>query len=572
MAGDIFCASREVARRRDKCVAKNLKSLILVESAAKARTLKKFIGRSYNIISTDGFLKDMPKSKIGVDEEQNFLPNYITIRGKASLVHEIEKTALDARRIFLGMNPDAKGEFLAKQCCELFGVNTKSKCRVKFFELTKDAVKNAIENAEPIDEKLVNAFQAKQIIDKIVSHKIGEYLACKIYRGVKVGRFRALLLKLIAGIQPDGNFELNKKFTPALLQEISLNELKYSTPKTRLIVEQLYEGMNLEEKNYCGLIKYPYDEEIFLTDENRTPESVKEFLTANQFKLYELIYKKITDKNFSAKFELNGECSEKSLMATLDTLKIDWGDVYAVGISSLVKRQYVEIKDAKIKITELGEKVLSAVDEFFDELFSVESYNELTKNFAEIAEGKADKNSVIENYCKKFNDAFNSAMTALGDDAFPKDEPVIESDEVCEKCGRPMLIRRGRYGRFLACSGYPECKNAKPYVNYLEQKCPKCGGRITKRNLRGGKIFYGCENFPQCDFNSWDEPQEKPCKVCGSTMFIHRFKDRPPMIYCGNENCETRKNHPMNKILAENKRRYEENKARRENKKSKVEK
>ena len=534
---------------------KVLKSLVLTDSAGKARTLRKLLGRSYSVMSTEGFLKDLPKSRLGIDAEKNFSPDYITVRGKAPLLKEIGRAALEARRVFFATTPDDMGELLAKQCCELFGVNPKSHCRIFFDEMTKDAIKTAFENARAIDENLVKSFQARQIIDKFVSHKIGEYLSCKIYRGVKVGRFRALLLKIIAGKQPDGEIVLAKKFTPAVLQELAFQKLNFSATKTRVIAEQLFEGVNFEKDGCAGLIKFPHGKEIQLTSEKRTPENVKNYLSTGQFQLYDLIFSQV-GKNVDEKIILSGKCSEASLMAIFDTFQVDWEKFYSGGISSLIKRKYIVIENSEIKITETGKRILSALDGFFDEVFSIDSYKKVAAQIEEIAAGKAEKNPAIANYCMEFEKSFKAAMAELGENATPQDEPVIESDEVCEKCGRPMLIKRGRYGRFLACSGYPECKNAKPILEYLEKKCPKCGGRLTKRNF-GKRIFYGCENFPTCDFRTWDEPQEKICRHCGSTMFLHKFKDRAPMIYCGNENCPSRENHPMNKILAEAKKRYE---------------
>ena len=546
-----------------------LKTLIITDTSGKAKALKKFLAKSYLVISTDGFLKDLPKTKIGVDE--NFSPNYITVRGKGKILQELKRESLKARKVFFAMNPDDEGEFLAKQCCELFGVNEKSRCRLVIDEMTKDAVKKSFDNARPIDENLAASFQAKQIIDKVVSHRIGEYLACKIYRGVKVGRFRAMLLKMVNLVTEnklDGDFEFGKKFTPEVLRETALANLNFSSTKTELVLEKLCEGFNFDKKDFAGLIKFPRGEEIFLSSEARTPESVKDFLNNNQFKLYELIYKKLNGGEVESKFLLDGSCNEKSLMATLDTLKIDWANFYSVGLNSLIKRGYVVNEGGFFKVTDLGNQVLDALDGFFDELFSAETYKKIAAQISEVREGKIEKNSVIENYLTEFEKSFDSAMKSLGENPQPKEEPAIESDEVCEKCGRPMLIRRGRFGRFLACSGYPECKNAKPLMNYLPQKCPKCGGRLTKRTVKGGKILYGCENFSTCDFNTWDEPQEKVCRECGSTMFAHRFKDRVPMIYCGNENCSTRENHPMNKILEDVQKRYEEKKLRREKRKA----
>lgn len=541
---------------------KKLKSVILVESTAKARTLRKFVGRSYSILATDGFLKDLPKSRIGVDD--NYQPDYITVRGKGELLADLKHETLNARRIFFATNPDGQGEFLARQYCELFGVNPKSHCRIWLEELTRENYKAAFEAARPIENDLADAFQAKQLIDKYVSHKIGEYLAIKIWRGVKVGRFRALLLKLIAEPSKKKVLTVEGSLTPATLQELALKELNFSAARTRILAEQLYEGINFEAAGCGGLITYPHGGEISLTSERREPSSVQEYLTEHQFKLYTLIYSRLTSGKISASYELDGAINDAALMEKFDALKVDWADFYSGGVASLLKRKYITAEDSGYKVTALGERVLDAMKIFGDEIFSAASYNEVNAQVQEVAQGRLKKLSAIENYCAKFNAKFAEAMELLGDDAAPQSQPVVESEEICDKCGRKMLIRRGRYGVFLACSGYPECKNTKPLLEFLDKKCPKCGGRLAKRSLNRGRIFYCCENSPQCDFATWDEPQGLTCKICGATMFAHKFKDRVPMYYCGNENCSTRENHPVNKILADIRQRAELRKERKE--------
>ncbi len=550
------------------------KSLILTETSGKAKTLKKIVGSSYSVISTDGFLKDLPKSRIGIDTENNYTPDYITIRGKGSLLKELKTETLNARRVFLATDPDAAGEFIARQYCEIFGVNPKSRSRIVLNDLTKAAVKAGIENARPIDEKLADSFQAGQIIDKLASHRIGEYLECKIYRGVKVGRFRAILLKLIK--QSAGGLKKSVTISgerPNLadVQKLALKELKFSASRTRQILTQLYEGFSFDKKEIGGLIKFPGAGNIELSDDLRKPEDVKEILLSNQFKLYDLIYKTVSDKHFSVTFDPVGGCDEAALLNALDELGIDWAAHYSAGIAGLIKRGYVSAKDSIFTVTELGERILNALDKDFDDVLGVETYKNISALEKEIVAGTVTKQELTENYCDKFEKVFAEVMKNLGDDAVPKEVPAIETDEVCEKCGNKMVIRRGRYGVFLACSGYPHCKNTKPYVEYLEQKCPKCGGRLTQRRIKGNNILYGCENFPTCDFNTWDEPQNIPCKICGSTMLLHRFKDRAPLFYCSNENCMTRENHPMNKILEDAKKRYEISKKRREERREKRE-
>ena len=530
-------------------MAETTKSLILAEDAGAARALKKFAGSSYGVISTEGFLKDLPRSRIGIDAENDYAPDYITVRGKGPLLKDLRKKTYNARRIFLATNPNAAGEFLAQQCCELFGVNDKSNCRVIIDEYSKPAVRAAIENARPIDKNLVEAFQTRQIIDKFISHRIGEYLECKIYRGVKVGRFRAMLLKIISEFKPARLYKVGGELNFGTLQELAMARLNFSTPKTRLLTDQLYEGF----EECGGLIKYPHSGKILLTDEVREPESVREFLSENQFRLYELIYSAAT-AGISEKFARK-TCTELSIMAALDDLGVNWAEFYSVGVNSLLKRKYVAAGENGIIVTELGKKVLSALDGFFDEIFSVETYKKIGAEIDAVAAGTADKNSVIRETCEKFGESFAAAMESLGENAAPQDEPC---DEICEKCGRPMIVKHGRFGIFLACSGYPECKNIKPYVEYLVQKCPKCGGRMTRQSYRGGRNLYGCES---CDFRTWDDPLENPCRECGATMFAHKFRGRTPMVYCGNEDCSTRQNHPINKIIEDARRRREARKS-----------
>ena len=551
------------ARLEVKPVAeKTLKSVILVENAAKARTIKKFVGRSYSVMSTDGFLKDLPKSRIGVDE--NYQPDYITVRGQGKLLAELKRETLNALRIFFATNPDAQGEFLAQQYCELFGVNPKSHCRIWTEELTREKFKAALAAAQSINGNLAEAFQTKQIIDKYVSHQVGEYLSRKIWRGVKVGRFRAMLLKLIAESAKPKILTPEKILTPAALQKIAFKELNFSATWTRIIADELYAGINFDKGGCAGLITYPHGGAISLTSERREPAAVQNYLNDRQFKLYSLIYSRLTGGNFPASYELDGTNNDAAIMAVFDALKVDWAEFYSLGMASLTKRKYITAEDSIYKVTATGERVLDALNGFFDEVFSADSYNEITAQVREVASGKAQKISVIKNYCAKFDEKFNAAMTSLGENAEPQSEPVEESEEICEKCGRKMLIKHGRYGVFLSCSGYPECKNAKPLLEFTDKKCPKCGGRLAKRQHKHGRVFYCCENSPQCDFVTWDEPQNTTCKICGATMFIHKFKDRAPMFYCGNENCSSRENHPMNKILADIKQRAELRKERKE--------
>ena len=283
----------------------------------------------------------MPRSRIGIDAENGYAPDYITVRGKGPLLKELRQKTTNAGRIFLATNPNAAGEFLALQCCELFGVNAKSNCRVIVDEFTKPALKAALESARPVDMKLVDAFQTRQLIDKFISHRVGEYLECKIFRGVKVGRFRAMLLKIISELKPAENFELSGALTFGRLQELALAKLNFSTPKTRLLTDQLYEGFD----ECGGLIKYPHGSAIRLTENVRAPETVKDFLTENQFKLYELIY--AAAGGVSEKVAADGKVTDLAVTAALDELGVGWAEFYSIGINSLLKRKYISRSSAR---------------------------------------------------------------------------------------------------------------------------------------------------------------------------------------------------------------------------------
>lgn len=519
-----------------------LKSLILTEGAGAARALKKLTGSAFAVVSTDGPIRDLPRSRIGIDAENGYAPDYITVRGKGQLLKELKLKTMKARRIFLATTPDAAGEFLARQYCDLFGVNKQSNCRVIIDELSKPAVRAALDNARPIDENLADAFQTRQIIDKFISHRLGEYLECKVYRGVKVGRLRALLLKLIAAAKFPPTLTIRPPLNLATLQELALARLNFSTAKTRLTAAQLFEGF----EGFGGLIKFPRGL-IELSAAKFAPEVVRATLTENQFKLYELIFAEV---NSGAEVEL-AATGGLAVLAALNDLGVDWAEFYSISINSLLKRGYVA---PDLTVTALGEKVLNALDGYFDEILSVDTYNAIAADLAAVAAGTAEKNAVVAKYCAAFSENFSAAMASLGESANPKDEPC---DEICDKCGRPMVVKHGRYGKFLACSGYPECKNIKPHVDYLASKCPKCGGRLTRQNFRGGRNFYACEHAPECDFRTWDDPLENPCRECGSTMFVHKFRGRAPMVYCGNANCTTRSSHPINDIIAAADRRRE---------------
>ena len=285
----------------------------------------------------------------------------------------------------------------------------------------------------------------------------------------------------------------------------------------------------------------------------RSPEELKDFLTPNQMKLYDLIwrhYQKVQlDSLQSYEAKPMTRYNDYLLMRELESKEMPWVDTFSMAICSMLKRNYVELTDEGYKPTKLGNEILNVLKEHFATLVNAKTITKISTQLKSISTGTEDKFDVIDGFYKQLSNSLSKVYDKLGTDLKPKDPPPIETDEICDKCGRKMIIRRSRYGQFLACSGYPECKNTKPYVEYVEEKCPKCGGRLTKRKLTKGRSFYSCEHFPDCNFSTWDEPQNIACEFCGSTMFVHHFKDRAPMFYCGNDECTSRKDHPINKIL-----------------------
>ena len=541
-----------------------LKTLILTDTSEKARTLKKLLGRQYSVISSDGFLRDLPKTRLGIDVENNFEPKYITVRGKGELLKQISKDSISARRIYALTDNTPEGEMIALHYCELFGINPSSNFRVILNEITKDALKESINNARAIDMKLIDIFEVRRAINRLFLYNLNPILWHKVYRGITINYPQAILLKLICEQEKklpqlqdpmtidELRQEWNKPLTWKSLQMIAARELNLHIGVISIVVRQLYEGVNID--NTCtGLITYYKDKDIVPSSEMHKPEALKEFLTPNHFKVYDLIWKHCK-KNKSKKptfeeFKSMNRYNDYLLMRELEDKDLPWVDTFSMSICSMMKRGYVQLTNEGYKPTTLGMDIFNVLKEYFSTLITAKFINKVEAQINSLSSSKDDKIDVIEAFYKQFNNLLTKALDKLGNDLKPKDPPAIETDVICDKCGRKMLLRRSRYGPFLACSGYPECKNTKPYVEYLEETCPKCGGRLTKRKINRGRVFFSCENYPTCDFSTWDEPQNNTCEFCGSTLLVHRFKDRAPMLYCSNDKCSSRNEHPINKIL-----------------------
>lgn len=540
--------------------SKRLKTLILTDTLEKARTIRRFLGRQYNVIATDGFLRSLPRTQMGIDIEDEFKPKYITVRGKGKLLKSILKESISARRLYVITDTDIEGEALALHYCELFGINTSSNFRVELNEMTKESIKESILKARPIKINLVNAFKTVQTIGRIFMYKLNPLLWHKIYRGISIRLNQALILKMIC--EQEKKLQLltdvsdetirEESRSPLTLKTLMLNaakRLNFGIGKISMIIRQLYEGVSIDGV-YTGLITYYKGDTIRLSSESREPSELKQFLTPNQMKMYELIWNHCNGiENESPKLEVMKRYNDYLLMRKLDSEGLHWIETFSMIMCSMLKRGYIEVNSGEYKPTELGETIIKVLKDDFSTIINVKTIKKIETQIEEVIKGNVDKNEVIDSFYKSFNNSIIKAYDKIGDDLTPKDPPAIETDGICEKCGRKMLLRRSRYGPFLACEGYPECKNTKPYFEYTELKCPKCGERLTRHKWSRGRISYACEHFPNCDFSTWDVPQNNPCDECGSTLFIHNFKDRAPMLYCGNENCPTRKDHPINRII-----------------------
>ena len=557
-------------KAKTKGNASRLKMLVLTDTSEKARTLKKLLGRQYVVMSSEGFLRDLPKTQLAIDTENNFEPRYITVRGKGKLLEQIRKATLAARRIYVVTDEDQQGEMIAWHYCELFGINPSSSFRLTLNEITKDSLKEGLKNARSIDMNLVNNYKVRRTISRLFTYNLNPILWNKIYRGVSINLNQAIILKMICEqekkLQPitvEKNLdELREEWRQPLtwknLQLFSSRELNFHIGATSILTRQLYEGLNLSDK-CTGLITYYKSQEITPTHERRTPEELKELLPINHLKLYSLIWKHFNneDLELSPKKEMN-RYNDYLLMRELEARELPWVETFSASICSMIKRKYIELTEEGYKPTKLGLEIMNIIKDYFSTIVNEKFINKIE---AQIQSTNADDDmNVVGTFYKQFSSTLAKAYDKIGDDLTPKEPPIQESDEICDKCGKKMIIRHSRYGPFLACEGYPECKNTKPYVEYVEAKCPKCGGRLTKRKWNKGKVFYSCEKFPDCDFSTWDEPQSKPCEICGSTLFLHRFKDRAPMLYCGNENCPSRQEHPINRILERQSNRQEEKK------------
>lgn len=688
-------------------------TLIIVESPAKAKTIKGFLGRNYNVKASLGHVRDLPRSKFGIDVEDNFEPHYITIRGKGPVLKELRDAAKKADRILLATDPDREGEAIAWHLATALKVE-EEKCRVDFREITKDAIKQAVKKPRSIGQPLVDAQQARRVVDRIVGYQLSPLLWAKVKPGLSAGRVQSVAVKLVvdrereieafveeeywsvtatlhtedkeafeAKLQTKGGKKLPlpneqaakaveediagrdwtvddvKKrerrrhpappFTTSTLQQEAARKLGFAAKKTMRLAQQLYEGLPLGKEGTLGLITYmrtdatrvsneavaevrefiktthgptyvppkprqhaskkgaqEAHEAIRPTSALRRPEDVKQYLARDQFRLYNLIWErfvasqmssavfdamtadiKVRDYLFRAtgsqlkfpgflKIYQEGTDSAKQANESNDRLlpdlhvgehvllqKLDLGQhftqpparyteamlvktleeegigrpsTYAPIIDTITARGYVEREDKRFRPTELGIVVTDLLAESFPRLLDVKFTAGLEEELDGIEEGNLVWQEVIGRFYEPFAEELKTAYDEL--ERIQVQDEV--SDVLCDKCGRNMVYKLGRYGKFLACPGYPECKNTKPILDEIGIECSVCknegreGGQLVRRRTRRGRFFYGCSNYPDCDYTSWQRPVEELCPHCGKNLTIAKEGAEPR---CSNKEC-----------------------------------
>ena len=693
------------------------KNLVIVESPAKAKTIGKFLGKNYKVKASVGHIRDLPKSTLGIDIENDFEPKYITIRGKGPVIKELKSEAKKSDKIYLATDPDREGEAISWHLAHILGLEEEKPVRIEFNEITKDAVSEAIENPRPINRDLVDAQQARRVLDRLVGYKISPLLWRKIRRGLSAGRVQSVAVKLVCDREKEiedfipeeywsikGIFEKNKRkfeadfygemkgnkeikidlksekdvkkvikdldkgkyhvhevkkgtkrrnpyppYTTSTLQQDASKRLRFSAKKTMAIAQQLYEGIDIKGEGTVGLITYirtdstrisqeamdtasdfiirnygkeysvkrknikkkkssdtqDAHEAIRATSVNRKPEDIKNSLTPDQYKLYKLIwerfiasqmsvaiYETLSIKILSGKYIFRASGSklkfdgfmkvysvlgkdntidmptlkkgeeiklqklkpnqhftqpparytEASLIKTLEELGIGRPSTYSPTISTILNREYVVIENRSFEPTELGLLVTELLEEYFKNIINEEFTANMEEDLDRVADGKSPWKKVIKDFYSEFHKVLEVAEEEI-EKIEIKDE---ETDVICEKCGRNMVVKYGRYGKFLACPGYPECKNTKPFLEELGVDCPRCGGKVVERRTKKGRRFYGCSNYPKCNFMSWDEPISEKCPKC-EDILVKRKNKNSAIIKCMNKSCDYKKVEKNNK-------------------------
>ncbi len=682
-----------------------MSNLVIVESPAKAKTIQKYLGKGYEVVASMGHVRDLPKSTLGVNVEDNFKPKYINIRGKEELIRKLKAEAKKSDKVYLATDPDREGEAISWHLAHLLKLDVNEANRVTFNEITKSGVQNGMEHPRAINQQLVDAQQARRVLDRLVGYKISPFLWRKIKGGLSAGRVQSVAVRLIVDREEEirkfqseeywtidakllakgskkafdaklhsrkgEKVEIKNKeqadeileelkacefvvsavkksvrrktpappFTTSTLQQEASRRLGFQARRTMKAAQELYEGIDVEGLGAVGLITYMRTDSLRISAEAQqqasayiegtygknylppsprtfksksnaqdaheairpttvelTPQKIKESLTGDQFKLYKMIWERfIASQMANALLDTvsaditAGDClfkasgytvrfdgytvlyeeskeesdepsgalpplevgsplrvkslagnqhftqpppryTEASLIKTLEENGIGRPSTYAPTITTILARDYVEREGKALKPTALGEITTKVMEEQFAQIVDVDFTAKMEKSLDSVELGKTDWVKVLKNFYKDFSVTLEQAEKNM--DGTRIKVPDEETDVICEKCGRKMVIKNGRFGKFLACPGFPECRNTKKIVTETGGLCPKCGKRIIAKRSKTGKQFFGCEGYPDCNFMTWDTPLTDRCPKCGSTLFR-----KGKVIHCLKEGC-----------------------------------
>lgn len=685
-----------------------MSDLVIVESPAKAKTIKKYLGPDYEVVASMGHVRDLPKARLSVDIKHGFAPKYDIIKGKEKLVKELKGLAEKSDNVYLATDPDREGEAISWHLAYILGLPEDYCKRVEFNEITKTGVTNGMEHPRAINNDLVDAQQARRILDRLVGYKLSPFISQKIRRGLSAGRVQSVALRIICDreneirkFKPEEYWSIDAKFIPkgsrksfaatlysdqngkikiqnqeqaekieadlkdaeytitkvrhgtrkkspappfitSTLQQEASRKLGFQSRRTMKVAQELYEGVEIEGMGATGLITYmrtdslrisnlaidevtkyieqaygkeylPAQPRHFKSRSNAqdgheairpsmpslTPDSIKSSLTSDQYKLYKLIWSRFTacqmaeciQKTTQAEIEANGytfkasgyyvdfpgftalyvegkdEAEEKSsqlppleknmsarckelkksqhftqpparyteasLIKTLEEYGIGRPSTYAATITTLTSREYVKREAKSLVPTELGEVITKLMKERFPNIVNVKFTAQMEENLDMVENGSEQWVDLLDSFYGDFEKTLKDAKAEMEGVKLKLKED--ETDIVCEKCGRKMVVKVGRYGKFIACPGYPECKNIKKYVEKTGTVCPKCGGDVIVKHTKTKRVFYGCANYPECDFVSWNEPTNEKCPNCGEILY--KKKGKKPVLFCAKEGC-----------------------------------